>query len=69
MFHVWVSADEDMKSCLTCGGLWYESGTALDGEPAHHCSGNTNECHHYPGECSQEECWRTGQCNCLSCHS
>jgi len=69
MFHVWISADEDMQSCLTCGGLWYSTGKSLDGDDATHCTGNTNSCHHYADECPADECSLTGECNCLSCYS
>jgi len=76
MYHVWISQGEGMKSCLTCGGLWTaiedaygELEVSIDGEPATPCTGNTNSCHHYSGECPVDKCELDPYCNCLSCHS
>lgn len=76
MDHKYIGDEYTGVTCLVCGGLWDCAGngkapgavaTALNGDLASTCSGKTNECHHLPGECSLDECWRTGQCNCLQC--
>jgi hypothetical protein len=76
MFHRWLSADEGMASCLTCGGRWtdHDGGyggvmCAIDGESAVSCTGNTDQCHHYSDECYADECKLDPECNCLLCHS
>jgi hypothetical protein len=70
-------------SCFKCGGLWiatpedshqgFSRGIlAANGDDAVDCTGNTNQYHHYEGECScdlegDDNCLRDTDCNCLSC--
>lgn len=80
-FHTWIGiGDGPMSSCLICGGvwdykpgpLWMESHLSMTGEPAVDCTGNRNQCHHYPGECSLTDgspCLFDPACNCLHCFS
>lgn len=70
--HHFISADENLVSCLVCGGLWQdtpEGAVAIDGEYAVRCTGNTSSCHHYSGECPEDECKLNQDCNCLFCNS
>ena len=71
--HRFLSADENLVSCLICGGLWQDTaeGNAVSfmGEEAVLCSGNTDQCHHYGGECPEEVCQADPECNCLRCDS
>jgi hypothetical protein len=81
-FHKWISTDTaEYESCLVCGGMWVNSNpgsvvleigqmTAINGELATDCSGNTAQCHHYSNEHSNEmTVCRLGECNCLFCNS
>lgn len=76
MFHRWISTDDPAHdACLTCGGMWARVPLAgrhasIDGMPATHCTGNTTQCHHYPGECPEiDDCNIDVDCNCLLCYS
>jgi hypothetical protein len=70
-FHKWVGTDsEEHSQCLTCGGLWEqgeETHLSARGEWASNCSGNTSQCHHYGGECPEDQCQLDSECNCLFC--
>lgn len=72
-FHKWVSTDSaECSQCLTCGGVWLTGDsehTSFRGEIASNCSGNTQQCHHYFGECPEETCGLDFECNCLHCDS
>jgi len=79
MSHVWTSTDSSRYlSCLVCGGAWEnvepESFGATidmrghDGELAPYCTGNTEQCHHYAGECPEDECQLDAICNCVHCY-
>jgi len=72
MFHRWVSAEEGMSQCLSCGGVWVsdpkkETKTGLRGDPAIDCA--TGFEHHYANECGELVCSRNPECNCLLCYS
>lgn len=81
-FHTWISSDDDYVSCLICGavGRYADDGLGSpilgsDGERIAGCSGDTTQCHHYPGECARSAytdddspCNRDVDCNCHACH-
>lgn len=79
--HKWISTDTpEHDTCLVCGGMWQEKypgevvseHESLRGEYPSHCTANTNQCHHYAGECyitDGSECQLDPECNCLFCDS
>ena len=71
--HRFLSADENLVSCLICGGTWEDTpegdAVSFKGEYAVRCSGNTAQCHHYSNECPEEVCSADPECNCLHCDS
>lgn len=88
-FHRWVSTDApEHDSCLVCGGMWEWQPTSPNGAVGYHtamngdiatpCSGDTAQCHHFPGECPNigvpgivASCTLdvSPPCNCLFCDS
>lgn len=74
MFHRWIGTDDPAHdTCLTCGGMWAVNASGahvgIDGTPAVQCAGSAAQCHHYAGECPENECRRDDNCNCLHCFS
>lgn len=75
--HHWVGTDQDdINRCLVCGGVWqkidpkfsaYTEHYSFRGEAPSSCTHNTQQCHHYGGECPEDTCNIDEDCNCLFC--
>ena len=82
MFHRMIATgemlhgDSALDQCLTCGGVWLSriwdsAHYSVEGDHATDCTGLTDSCHHYDGECPlfPAACKLDVDCNCLHCES